>query len=47
MGIKWNNQTLKDFTKVCDSVRMEVIYNILIEIGIPVKVVRLIEMFLM
>lgn len=45
MGIQWDNQTLKNFTKACDSVRMEVIYNIIVEFGISVKVVRLIKMF--
>jgi len=33
-----------DFKKGDDSVRREVLYNILIEFGIPVKLVRLIEM---
>jgi hypothetical protein len=45
MGIQWDNLTHKDFMKTCDSVRMEVIYNTLIEFVIPVKVVRLIKMF--
>ena len=35
-----------DFKKAYDSVRREVLYNILIEFGIPVKQVRLIKMCL-
>ena len=33
-----------DFKKANDSVRREVLYNILIEFGIPMKLVRLIKM---
>jgi len=32
-----------DFKKAFDSVRREVLYNILIELGIPLKLVRLIN----
>jgi hypothetical protein len=32
--------------KALDSVRKEVLYNILIEFGVPMKLVRLIKMFL-
>jgi len=39
-------QLFIDFKKAYDSVRMEVIYNILIEFGIPMKLVRLIKMCL-
>jgi hypothetical protein len=35
-----------DFKKGYDSVRREVLYNILIELGIPMKLVRVIEMCL-
>jgi len=33
------------FKKAYDSVRREVLYNILIQFGIPMKLVRLIKMF--
>ena len=35
-----------DFKKACDSVRREALYSILIEFGIPKKLVRLIKMCL-
>ena len=46
---KWEHnervhQLFIDLKKAYDSVRREVLYNILIEIGIPVKLVRLIKM---
>jgi hypothetical protein len=34
------------FTKDCDTVRREVLYSILIEFGMPMKMVRLIKMCL-
>jgi hypothetical protein len=40
------HQLFIDFKKTYDSVRLEVLYNILIEFGIPMKLVRLIEMCL-
>jgi hypothetical protein len=48
---KWEyNETLHhlfiDFKKAYDSVRQEVLYNILIEFGIPMKLVRLIKICL-
>ena len=48
---KWEyNETVHqlfiDFKKAYDSVRWEVLYNILIEFGIPMKLVRLIKMCL-
>jgi hypothetical protein len=33
-----------DFKKACDLARREVLYNILIEFGVPLKLVRLIKM---
>jgi hypothetical protein len=46
---KWNynervHLLLIDFRKAYDKVRREVLYNILIESGIPMKLVRLIRM---
>jgi len=44
---KWEyNHLFIDFKKAYDSVRMEVLYNILIEFGILMKLVRLIKMCL-
>jgi sorting nexin-29 len=40
------HQIFIDFKKAYDSVRREVLYNILIEFGIPMKLVRLIKMCL-
>ena len=40
------HQLFIDFKKAYDSVRREVLYNILIEFGVPKKLVRLIKMFL-
>jgi hypothetical protein len=40
------HQLFVDFKKVYDSVRREVLYNILIEFWIPMKLVRLIKMSL-
>ena len=40
------HQLFIDFKKACDSVRREVLYNILIEFGVPQKLVRLIKVCL-
>jgi hypothetical protein len=40
------HQLFVDFKKPYDSFRRQVIYNILFEFGIPMKLVRLIEMCL-
>jgi hypothetical protein len=40
------HQLFIDFRKACDSVKREVLYNILLEFGIPKKLVRLIKMCL-
>jgi hypothetical protein len=50
-GKKWKysqivHQLFIDFKKAYVSVRREVLYNILIELGIPVKLVKLIKMWL-
>jgi len=47
MGIQRSSaQLFIDFKKAYDAVRREVLYNILIEFGIPMKLVRLIKMCL-
>jgi sorting nexin-29 len=48
---KWENsdavyQLFVDFKKAYDSIRRKVLYNILIEFGIPLQLVRLIKMCL-
>jgi hypothetical protein len=40
------HQLFVDFKKVCDSVKRKILYNILLEFGIPKKLVRLIKMCL-
>jgi hypothetical protein len=40
------HQLFIDFKKAYDSVKREVLYNILLEFGIPKKLVRLIKMYL-
>ena len=49
MGGEYNeavHQLFADFKIAYDSARREVLYNILIEFGIPMKLVRLIKMCL-
>jgi len=51
LGIEWKyneavNQLFIDFKKTYDSVRKEVLYNILIQFDFPMKLVRLIKMCL-
>jgi hypothetical protein len=44
---KWEyNQLFIDFKKAYDLVRREVLYNILIEFGVPMKLVRMTKMCL-
>jgi hypothetical protein len=38
------HQLFIDFKKACDSIKREVLYNILVEFGIPKKLDRLIKM---
>ena len=40
------HQLFTDFEKACDSGRREALYNIMIEFGTPMKLVRLIKMCL-
>jgi hypothetical protein len=40
------HQLFIDFKKACDSIKREVLYNILLEFGVPKKLVRLIKMCL-
>jgi hypothetical protein len=40
------HQLFIDFKKVYESVKKEVLYNILLEFGVPKKLVRLIKMCL-
>jgi hypothetical protein len=51
IGYNWGysetvHQLFKDFKKTYDSDRRELLYNILIEIGVPKKLVTLIKMCL-
>jgi hypothetical protein len=40
------HQVFIDFKKACDSIKREVLYNILLEFGVPKKIVRLIKICL-
>jgi hypothetical protein len=49
IGKKWEynetvHQLCTDFKKAFDSVRREVLYSILMESGVPIKLVRLMKM---
>jgi len=47
MGIYWySKQLFKDFEKAYIRIRREVLYKIFIEFGTPMKVVKLIKIFL-
>jgi hypothetical protein len=47
MGVQRNiHQLFTDFKKAYDSVTKKVLYNVLIEFGVPTKLVRLIRMCL-
>jgi hypothetical protein len=46
MGVQTVHQLFIDLQKAYNSVRREVLYNILIELGIPMKSIRLIKMCL-
>jgi len=48
LGVERDNTSVIDFEKACDSVRRKVLYecSILIEFGVPLKVVRLRKMCL-
>jgi hypothetical protein len=51
IGVKWEysdrvHQLFIDFKKAYDSLRREELYSILIEFGVPMKLVRLIKMCL-
>jgi hypothetical protein len=47
MGIQWTvHQLFVDFKKACYSVRREILYSILIEFWVPMKLVGLISMCL-
>jgi hypothetical protein len=38
------HQLFVDFKKACDSLRREIVYNILTEFGVPMEQVKLIKM---
>jgi hypothetical protein len=44
--ISYKLKIILDFKKAYDSIRREVLYNILFEFGIPMKLVRLVKMCL-
>jgi hypothetical protein len=43
---KDSTSAIHTFKKACDSVRREVLYNILIEFGVFMNLVRMIKMYL-
>jgi hypothetical protein len=40
------HQSFIDFKQAYDSIRKEVLYNILVEFGVPMKLIRLIKIYL-
>jgi hypothetical protein len=47
MGVKWGSiSAMYNCRKACDSVRSKILYNVIIEFGIPMKLVRLMNIYL-
>ena len=42
MGVKWGSiSSIYNWKKACNSVRSKILYSVIIELGIPMKLVRL------